>query len=103
MKQPSPRSDTSGNVGVASAPGMGDDATHQTETQAAPTERVQRGAYTILWNHPVPGTLTVEVRGRLLQRLTPKARQYVRELLAQRGLTILGKSRGPYVWYTGSG
>jgi hypothetical protein len=75
-------------------------------TQARPrptlrtTERVQRGAYTILWNHPVPGALTVQCRGRSLQRLTPKARQCVQELLAQRGVTMLGRSRGRYVWYT---
>jgi hypothetical protein len=65
-----------------------------------PSDRVQRGDYTILWNHPVPGTLTVQVRGRALQRLTPQARKYVQELLAERGQTMLGKSRGPYVWYT---
>jgi hypothetical protein len=65
-----------------------------------PTERIERGTYTILWNHPVPGILTVKVRGRLLQRLTPKARQCVQELLAQRGMTMLGRSRSAYVWYT---
>jgi hypothetical protein len=63
-------------------------------------DRVRRGAYTILWNHPVPGALTVQVRGRALQRLTPQARRYVQELLAERGQTMLGRSRGPYVWYT---
>jgi hypothetical protein len=64
------------------------------------TERVERGVYAILWNHPVPGILTVQVRGRVLRRLTPKARQCVQELLAQRGMTTLGRSRGAYVWFT---
>jgi hypothetical protein len=75
-------------------------------TQARPrptlrtTERVQRGAYTIRWNHPVPGALTVHYRGRSLRHLTPKARHFVQELLAQRGMTTLGRSLSAYVWYT---
>jgi hypothetical protein len=79
---------------------------HRPMTQARPgrrlrsPERLERGGYTILWNHPVPGILTVQIRGRVLQRLTPKARQCVRDLLAERGMTTLGRLRGAYVWYT---